>query len=96
MTNSPDPDRTHADSAPRWRSIQTLVLRNALYLVGAQAVAMPLSILINVLMARYLGAAQFGHFYLAGTFVAFGFLFVSWGQNGTLPAKVARDHARSG
>jgi O-antigen/teichoic acid export membrane protein len=75
---------------------QSLVLRNALFLVGAKALVVPLSILVNAVMARYLGAAEFGHFYLAGTFVTFGFLLVSWGQDGTLPAKVARDRARSG
>lgn len=75
---------------------QTLVLRNALLLVVAQAASMPISILVNAVMARYLGAEEFGYFYLASTLTAFGFLLVDWGQSGTLPAMVARDRARAG
>lgn len=88
----------HGTEAPRSaaESSQGLVLRNALILVMGQAVAMPLSILVNAIMARYLGPSDFGHFYLAGTLVGLGFLFVTWGQHGTLPALVARDHARAG
>jgi O-antigen/teichoic acid export membrane protein len=81
-------------SAPQ--GTQTLVLRNALFLVVAQAASMPISILVNAVMARYLGAQQFGYFYLASTLTAFGFLLVDWGQNGTLPAMVARDRGRAG
>lgn len=76
--------------------IQRLVLRNALFLVVAQATSMPISILVSVMMARYLGAEEFGYLYLASTFVGLGFKFVDWGQNGTLPAHVARDRTRAG
>lgn len=75
---------------------QTLVLRNALLLVVAQALSMPLSILVSAMMARYLGAEEFGYLYLASTFVGLAFLFVDWGQSGTLPAIVARDRSRAG
>jgi O-antigen/teichoic acid export membrane protein len=77
-------------------SSHQLVLHNAMLLVVAQAVAMPVSVVVNVILARYVGPQEFGYFYLAGTFVAFGFLLVDWGQSGTLPAKVARSHARAG
>lgn len=73
-----------------------LVVRNALFLVVAQAASIPLSILVNALIARRLGPEDFGYFYLASTFVTFGFLLVEWGQNGTLPAFVARDRSRAG
>ncbi len=75
---------------------QTLVLRNALFLVLAQATSMPISILVSAMMARYLGAEEFGYLYLASTFVGLGFRFVEWGQSGTLPAHVARDRTRAG
>ncbi len=75
---------------------QALVLRNALLLVLGQAVAMPLSVLVNAVMGRYLGAEEFGYYYLASTFVAFGVLFVEWGQSGTMPALVARERLRAG
>ena len=75
---------------------QALVLRNALLLVVAQALSMPISILVSAVMARYLGAEDFGYLYLASTFVRLGFLVVDWGQNGTLPANVARSRSRAG
>jgi O-antigen/teichoic acid export membrane protein len=73
-----------------------LVLRNALILVVAQALTTPLAILVNFVMGRYLGPADFGRLYLASTYCSFGFLFVEWGQGGTLPAAIARDRPRSG
>jgi O-antigen/teichoic acid export membrane protein len=72
------------------------VLRNTLILVGAQVVGIPLSILVNAFMGRYLGASDFGHVYLAGALTGFGFLFVDWGQTGVLPAAVAQDRSRAG
>jgi len=71
-------------------------MRNAMFLVVAQVVGMPLSMLVNAIMARYLGPKDFGYVYLAGTFVAFGFRLLEWGQPGTLPAMVARDRSRAG
>jgi O-antigen/teichoic acid export membrane protein len=73
-----------------------LVLRNAMFLIVGQVVATPLSILINAVMGRYLGPADFGYLYLVGTFLSFAFLFVQWGQNGTLPTFIARDRSRAG
>jgi O-antigen/teichoic acid export membrane protein len=52
----------------------------------------PLSIVLNALTARYLGPAEFGFMYLAGTLCGFGFLAVEWGQQGVLPAAIAQDH----
>jgi len=73
-----------------------LVARNTLYLTVSQALTVPLSILTNVVVARYLGPDAFGLSYLAYTLCAFGFLIVSWGHDGVLPAVVARDHSQSG
>jgi O-antigen/teichoic acid export membrane protein len=61
-----------------------------------QTLAMPLTVLINAVMARHLGAGEFGFFYLASTLTTFGLLFVDWGQSSTIAAFVARDRARSG
>jgi O-antigen/teichoic acid export membrane protein len=72
------------------------VARNTAFLVIAQVLGMPLSLLLNAIMARKLGPTDFGNIYLAGTLVAFGFLVVEWGQSGTLPAMIARDHRRAG
>ncbi len=73
-----------------------LVLKNTLLLVASQALGMPLSILINALMARHLGVEDFGYSYLVTTYANFGFLLVEWGQDGALPALVARARQRSG
>jgi O-antigen/teichoic acid export membrane protein len=45
--------------------------------------------------ARYLGAADFGLVYVAGTLCGFGILFVEWGQQGVLPALIARDRSQA-
>ena len=73
-----------------------LVLRNTVYLGIAQALGMPLSILLNAVMGRYLGAEQFGIIYFATTLATFGFLAVDWGRQFTLPAAIARDHSAAG
>ena len=73
-----------------------LVAKNALYLGGAQALAMPLSVLTNAVSAHYLGPSAFGYAYLATTMCTFGFLAVGWGQDAVLPAQVARNHALAG
>ncbi|MGH7270313.1 MAG: oligosaccharide flippase family protein, partial [Polyangiaceae bacterium] len=78
------------------RGVQALVFKNAALLVIAQVVAMPLSLLVNAVMARYLGAKDFGEIYLAQTFCAFGFLLVTFGQGGVLPAEVAKSLPRAG
>ena len=44
-----------------------LVLRNATWLVTAQLVAAPVSLLVNAVMGRYLGPGDFGTIYLAVT-----------------------------
>jgi len=80
---------THAETGK-------LVVRNTLYLTISQALTVPLSILTNVVVARYLGPDAFGLSYLAYTLCSFGFLLVSWGHDGVLPAVVARDHSQSG
>ena len=72
------------------------VLKNAMFLVVAQAIVTPLSIVINIVMARSLGAEDFGHLYLAMTFAGFGFLFVEWGQGAMLIGLVARGRERAG
>jgi len=75
---------------------QRLVLRNTAFLVLAQLVATPLSLLINFVAARKLGPVDFGRMYLAQTYGALAILFIEWGQTGTLTAMVARQRARAG
>lgn len=72
------------------------VLRNALWLVGAQVLAAPLGVLINAVAARFLGPADFGSLYLAATYTGFALLFIEWGQFGALTGKIAAHRARAG
>jgi O-antigen/teichoic acid export membrane protein len=72
------------------------VLRNALWLVGAQVLAAPLGILINAVAARFLGPADFGSLYLAATYAGFALLFIEWGQFAALTGKIAAQRSRAG
>jgi len=73
-----------------------LILRNALFLIASQAIVTPLTLIITAVMGRYLGPAEYGDLFLAGTFAGLAFLLVEWGQGPLLTAQVARDHARAG
>ena len=74
----------------------TRVLRNTSLLVIAQVIVTPISILINAVAGRALGAASFGLLYQALTFSSFVFLFVEWGQSNVLTGRVARQPAAAG
>ncbi len=65
------------------------LLRNTLFLVLSQFVTMPMGVLVNAVLARKLGADDFGLIYLASTMAGLGFLFVDWGQQATVAARVA-------
>ncbi len=73
-----------------------LVVRNTLISLGGQIIGTPLSILVTAIMARHLGAADFGHMYLAWMMTLFGFLFVEWGQGVVLTGTIARDRSLAG
>ena len=91
-------ERPETGSAARVEDARTrgLVLRNATWLAAAQFLVAPVSLLVNIAMARYLGAADFGYIYVAATLCSFGFLAVDWGGSTALPSLVARDRAGAG
>ena len=72
------------------------VLRNTSLLVIAQAIVLPISVLINAIAGRTLGSANFGLLYQALTFSSFIFLFVEWGQANVLTGRVARQRSAAG
>src|SRR4051812_21236843 len=72
------------------------VFRNTSLLVIAQAIVLPISVLINAIAGRALGSANFGLLYQALTFSSFVFLFVEWGQSNVLTGRVARQRAAAG
>jgi O-antigen/teichoic acid export membrane protein len=86
---------TDTAATPPKQGLSTLVLRNALVLVVAQVAVIPLALLMNAAMARYLGPANFGAFYLVSTYVGTAFLLIEWGQAGTLPAMIAKQRERA-
>ena len=81
-----------AASARDSASYGQVVVRNTIYLTAAQALTIPLSIVINAVAAYFLGAEAFGYAYFASTLCAFGFLAVGWGHEAVLPAVIAKDH----
>lgn len=72
------------------------IAKNAGYLVLGQAVSTGLGILVTALLARILGASDFGVFYLASTITAFAYVFVEWGQSTYLAREVARRRTEIG
>lgn len=78
------------------RTTNRLVFRNTLLLVGAKVLATPISVLCTAVIARYLGPTNYSYIYLAGAYVNFAALFVSFGQTGALPALVTVDRGRAG
>jgi O-antigen/teichoic acid export membrane protein len=73
-----------------------VVMRNTMHLLIAQVLVVPLSLFVNAIIARTIGAIGFGQLYLATTYASFAFLFVEWGQSATLTGDVARERARAG
>ena len=71
------------------------VARGLISLVISQLLQMPLSMLVNAVLARKLGPQDFGAIYLASTTVGVGFLFVEWGQSTSIAGAVARDRSRA-
>jgi PST family polysaccharide transporter len=72
-----------------------LVARNMLALVFSQFVTTPVSIVVNAVLARSLGAADFGIIYFANTVLLVAFLFVEWGSH-FLAGEVARNRSEAG
>jgi O-antigen/teichoic acid export membrane protein len=77
------------------RGAGALVVRNMLALVFSQFITTPVSMVVNAVLARSLGAADFGVIYFANTTLLVAFLFVEWGSQ-FLAGEVARSRARAG
>jgi O-antigen/teichoic acid export membrane protein len=90
----------HLESVPTEQTApvatKQLVFRNTMLLTLAQVLGVPLSILLNAVTARYLGAGALGYMYLGTTFNSFAFLGVEWGQGGALPSLVATRRSEAG
>jgi O-antigen/teichoic acid export membrane protein len=72
------------------------IFRSAGLVVVVRVITMPVSILVNAVAARVLGAGDFGLLYQALTFSSLVFLFVEWGQPNVLMAQVATRSSPAG
>ena len=68
-----------------------IVGRGMLALVFSQLITTPISIVVNALLARTLGASDFGAIYFAITALGVWYLFVEWGAHALISAAIARD-----
>ncbi|MGC3982941.1 MAG: flippase [Steroidobacteraceae bacterium] len=73
-----------------------VVARNAMIMMLAQVLGMPLSMLVNVAIGRMLGPAEYGEYYVLTTYATLAFLFVDWGHAAVLPARIANDRSKAG
>ncbi|HYQ16285.1 MAG TPA: oligosaccharide flippase family protein [Polyangiaceae bacterium] len=92
---APPTETAEASAAAPPGGNQRALLRNTLYLTMAQAATVPLAVVTNALLGRYLGPESFGHIYLATTLCSFAVLALEWGQQGALPALIARERPRA-
>lgn len=70
-----------------------LVAMNTIALVLSQFVTTPVSIAVNAMLARKLGATDFGAIYLATTVLTVGYLVVEWGGQSKVVVELARDRS---
>lgn len=68
-----------------------IVGRGMLALVFSQLITTPVSMVVQALIARRLGAGPFGAIYFATAALGVWYLFVEWGGHAQVAAEVARD-----
>jgi O-antigen/teichoic acid export membrane protein len=74
-------------------TVHRTVARGTLFLVVAQFLTTPISIVLNMILTRRLGAEEFGTLFLAGNLTGLAFLFVDWGQTQSIAGATARDRS---
>jgi O-antigen/teichoic acid export membrane protein len=67
------------------------VARNFLFLVAAQIATAAVSLAVTAMLARHLGAHDYGVFYLAATLVQTVFVFADLGQQYYVVSRIAQD-----
>ena len=90
------PSAAHSTAEGSTAVASRLVGRNAAALVASQFITTPVSMVVNAMLARRLGASNFGAIYLATTVLTLAFLFVEWGGTTQVAADIARDRTRAG
>src|SRR5713226_715660 len=90
-----EPEGAAPLEAPAPARAGALVARNMLALVFSQFVTTPVSIVVNAVLARSLGSADFGIIYFANTVLLVAFLFVEFGGPHFLAGEVARSRSKA-
>ncbi len=67
------------------------VARNAFFLVAGQVATAAVSFALTAVLARHLGAQDYGVFYLAATLVQSAFVLADFGQDNYVVASIAKD-----
>jgi O-antigen/teichoic acid export membrane protein len=75
-------------------SARETVARNAIILMGTQVVTWGLTLLLTIVLPRYLGPAAIGKFHLANSVWAIVGIVVAFGTNTLLVKEIARSPAR--
>jgi len=70
--------------------------QNAFFLFAGQVASTALSIVLTALLGRWLGAVEFGIYYLLAVMTTFAYVLVDWGQSAYLIRESARRHQDSG
>ncbi len=92
---APPSGTTPTETAARGTTSRILA-KNTIWLIGGQLLGMPLGILMSALLARKLGAADFGLLFLITTMSGFAATFSEFGQRGAAQGAIARDRAAAG
>lgn len=71
------------------------VARNAFHLVLGQVAVTGLSVVFSGALGRWLGAADFGLFYVIWSMTSFAYAFGEWGQGAYVVREVSRNPGRS-
>jgi O-antigen/teichoic acid export membrane protein len=87
VTLSTTPAQEPAPSAPEATGA---IARNAVHLVLGQVGTTALAVLLAAALGRWLGAADFGLYYLVTSTSAFAYVLVEWGQAQLIVREVAR------
>jgi O-antigen/teichoic acid export membrane protein len=72
------------------------IARNAGILMGSQLITWVLSLIVTIVVPRYLGAAIIGKYQLAGSLLVVIGIVASFGMERLLTKEIARDHAKIG
>ncbi len=83
-------------SAEAERAANARVVRNAFFLVVGQGATTALGIVYSGSLGRFLGATEFGLFFLLSAFAAFAYVLVDWGQQLYVIRAVAQSPQQSG